>query len=503
MDELEPGPALSAPRDAPARVSPAPDGMAVLHEFHDAMRDAVAKFPAEDWVRLAAQVGAPVQRVRSPEEALRDPAFTRDGSVVEVEGMRMVGHAYGFEKVALPPIRGVARPGEHTTEVKAEAARVRLAPPVGEGPGPPIGSPLEGVVVLDLGLAVAGPFGTQLLADLGATVIAVNSIIFDGFFLQTCFGMSCNRGKRSVAIDLKHPDGLAVLHDLVRGADVLQHNMRYDAAERLGVDYESLKHLNPALVYCHTRGHDSSRMLLPGNDQTAAALAGTSWMEGGVEAGNMPIWPNTSLGDTGNGYLSAIAILQALYHRERTGEGQCVHTSIVNAHLLNASMAWLDEEGTPANRPVLDAMQTGWGDRYGLHETADGWLCVALITDEHASEFARLTGGAMKSRTARAWFDVLDGAGIPCEVADPDFVLSVFNDPELIEKGWVTSYDQALVGRLDVAGLLFDLDATPGRVQGPPVAVGGDTRTVLRSIGYDDGRIEKLVAIGAVSVRES
>jgi len=82
-------------------------------------------------------------------------------------------------------------------------------------------------------------------------------------------------------------------------------------------------------------------------------------------------------------------------------------------------------------------------------------------------------------------------------------VLSVFDDPELIEKGWVTSYDQPLVGRMDVAGLLFDLDATPGRVQGPPVVVGGDTRMVLRNIGYDDDRIDKLIAIGAVSVRES
>ncbi len=101
-------------------------------------------------------------------------------------------------------------------------------------------------------------------------------------------------------------------------------------------------------------------------------------MEGGVEAGNMPIWPNTSLGDTGNGYLSAIAILQALAHRERTGEGQFVHTSIVNAHLLNASMTWLGcGRDVPADRPALDAMQTGWDDRYRLHETADGWLCVA------------------------------------------------------------------------------------------------------------------------------
>jgi crotonobetainyl-CoA:carnitine CoA-transferase CaiB-like acyl-CoA transferase len=503
MDRLEDGPALSAPRDAPQRVSPAPEGMTVLHAFHDAMRDAVAKFPADDWVRLAARVGVPVQRVRSPEDALRDPEFERDGSVVEVDGRRMVGHAYGFEKVASPPIRGAARPGEHTAEVRAEAARARSVTSVVAGTGRSIGSPLEGVVVLDLGLAVAGPFGTQLLADLGATVIAVNDARFDGFFLQTCFGMSCNRGKQSIAIDLKHPEGLAVLHELVRGADVLQHNMRYDAAERLGVDYASLKHLNPGLIYCHTRGHDSSRMLLPGNDQTAAALAGTSWMEGGVESGNMPIWPNTSLGDTGNGYLSAIAILQALYHRERTGQRQFVHTSIVNAHLLNASMTSLDADGTPANRPVLDAMQTGWDARYRLHETASGWLCVALITDEHVSEFARLTRGDMKARTAHAWFDVLDHAGIPCEVADPDFVLSVFDDPELVEKGWVTSYEQALVGRMDVAGLLFDLEATPGRVQGPPLAVGQDTRTVLRNIGYDDDRIDKLIAIGAVSGRES
>ncbi len=222
-------------------------------------------------------------------------------------------------------------------------------------------------------------------------------------------------------------------------------------------------------------------------------------MEGGVEAGNMPIWPNTSLGDTGNGFLSAIAILQALSHRERTGEAQFVSTSIVNAHLLNASMTWIDADGTAAPRPVLDAMQTGWSDRYGLHETADGWLCVALVTDEHVTEFVRLTAGDMKVRSARQWFEILDRAGIPCEVADPDFVLSVFDDPELIEKGWVASYNQPLVGRIDAAGLLFDLDATPGRVQGPPVAVGEHTRVVLRNLGYDDEGIDKLIAAGAVT----
>ncbi len=483
----------------PGRVVPSPDGMIVLHELHNAMRGAVAKLPAEEWVRRAAEANMPVQRVRSPEEALRDPAFERDGSVVDVDGVRMVGHAYHFEKVDNPAIQGPARSGQHTANVRAEAARGE--PEARSGTGRAIASPLEGVIVLDLGLAVAGPFGTQLLADLGATVIAINNPVFANFFLPTCFGMSCNRGKRSIAVDLKHPDGLAVLHELVRRADVLQNNMRYDAAERLGIDYATLRHLNPRLIYCHTRGHDSTRMLLPGNDQTAAALAGTSWMEGGIEADNMPIWPNTSLGDTGNGYLSAIAILQALSHRERTGEGQFLHTSIVNAHLLNASMTSLDADGAPAPRPVLDAMQTGWNDRYRLHETADGWLCVALVTDTHVVEFERLTAAGLETRTASEWFELLDGAGIPCEVADPDFVLSVFDDPELVDKGWVTSYEQALVGRMHVAGLLFDLHATPGRIQGPPIAVGEHTRTILREIGCNDDRIDELIAVGAVNER--
>ena len=81
-------------------------------------------------------------------------------------------------------------------------------------------------------------------------------------------------------------------------------------------------------------------------------------------------------------------------------------------------------------------------------------------------------------------------------------MLSVFDDPELIDKGWVTSYEQALVGRMDVAGLLFDLEATPGRIQGPPIAVGQDTRTVLQNFGYDENRIDELIAVGAVSARE-
>ena len=91
---------------------------------------------------------------------------------------------------------------------------------------------------------------------------------------------------------------------------------------------------------------------------------------------------------------------------------------------------------------------------------------------------------------------------MPCEVADADFVLSLFDDPEMIEKGWVTSYEQPLVGRMNQAGLLFDLDETPGVVQGPPLVPGQHTRAILQRLGYDEDRIEKLIADGAVTAIE-
>jgi crotonobetainyl-CoA:carnitine CoA-transferase CaiB-like acyl-CoA transferase len=223
-------------------------------------------------------------------------------------------------------------------------------------------------------------------------------------------------------------------------------------------------------------------------------------MEAGTETGAMPIWPDTSLGDTGNGFLSAIGIMQAVYHRQRTGEGQFVDTSILYAHLLNTSLAWVESDGTPGPRPKLDALQTGWSDRYRVCETVDGWLCIALVTDQHVADFDRITGGDLTAKSAAAWFDELDAAGVPCEVANPDFVLSLFDDPEMIEKGWVTSFEQPLVGKMEVAGLTFDLHDTPGRVQGPPLVPGQDTRSILTDrLGYDEEKIGKLLANRAVT----
>ena len=255
-----------------------------------------------------------------------------------------------------------------------------------------LSSPLDGVLVLDLGLAVAGPYGTQLLSDLGADVIKINTI-YDMFWHTNHIAMMCNRGKRSLSVDLKSPRGMEILHRLVARADIVQHNMRYEAATRLGVDYASLRAIKPDLIYCHTRGFEHGRAReRTGNDQTASAIAGQSYEDGGCANGGRPLWSTSSLGDLGNGFLSAIGILQALYHRDRTGVGQFVDTSILYACLLNTSYAWLDADGTPAQRPHLDGQELRITARYGLYPCAEGWLCVAAVRDDHWEALARALG---------------------------------------------------------------------------------------------------------------
>ena len=212
-----------------------------------------------------------------------------------------------------------------------------------------------------------------------------------------------NRGKRSIALDLKDPRAMKVLRQLVEKADVVQHNMRYDAAERLKIDYESLKAINPKLIYCHTRGFESGpREGLPGNDQTGACLAGVQYEDGGMAGGGKPLWSLTSLGDTGNGFLSAIAIIQALYQRERTGQGQFCDTSIVNAHLLNSSYAVARPDGSGFERPRIDAQQLGCSATNRLYETRDGWLCIVLPAPGGLGSLLHRHGPATLWRPMRA-----------------------------------------------------------------------------------------------------
>jgi crotonobetainyl-CoA:carnitine CoA-transferase CaiB-like acyl-CoA transferase len=518
------------------RLRVAAEGLPTLQAGLDDFARKFARFTSAAWEGAAAEAGVSVQTVRAPEEALRDELLMADGAVTEVDDVtvgpvRQVGRLYRFSKCSWDVPLPAPSLGEHTAAVRAEAdSGPRDGPPSPpEGTTAPLRHPLEGTRIIDFSLAVAGPFGAQLLAELGADVIKVNSISRPN--LPGHMHAMCERSKRSIAIDLKSAVGKAIFLRLVETADVVHTNMRQAAVDRLGLSYDALRRANPSVIYCHTRGHeDGPRKNLVGHDQSSAAIAGVSWLEGGMDGGGRPHWPSISIGDTGNGFLWASAVVQALYHRDRTGEGQMVDTAIVNAHLLNASMAWTNRDGSVTGaRPRLDGMATGWNALYRLYETSDGWLCIAVLSEDHWQGLCKVvdemtspgpgtTPGLasdrrFQSREGRADHDTdlaavlgrafgrqpvehlqrsLEEAGVPSEISSPDYVLSFFEDSRNATNGRLVSYEDPMAGAATAFGLLADLSDTPGRFQGPPLVVGGQTRDILVELGFDDREISRL-----------
>ncbi len=533
-DEIECNPDLSVQND-PNRFGTSLEEIVAIAHYTPILAERVAKFPASDWLRAAAAADVPIQIVRSAEESLSDPLLLADGCVRELDDpelgpVRQVGTV--IDMSATPSRPGGPAPfcGQHTRQVKEEAARLAALP----GSAAPAGdrglaSPLEGIRVLDLGLAVAGPFCGQVLGDLGADVIKINAF-HDYYFHRNHLAFACNRNKRSLCVDLKTTSGMKLLRELVETADVVLTNMRYDACERLGVDYESLKAIRPDLIYCHMRGNDRGpREKLPANDQMGACLAGLEFEDGGMDEGGKPFWSLTAFGDTGNGFLAANGIIMALYHRQQTGEGQFVSSAIVNAQLLNTSQVLARPDGSGFDRPRLDGDQRGVSALYSLYDTASGWIAIAVVDEEawttlkqvlaHADlddqRFA--TSGqrrandkalreaiqvALRNCSAAEWFSLLDAAGVPVEISDPTFGQRLHENQWMRERGWTVGSDHALVGKFEQFGLIFDFSETPGKLQYPPLVMGDGTREIMHELGYSDERImalheEKVVGVWA------
>jgi crotonobetainyl-CoA:carnitine CoA-transferase CaiB-like acyl-CoA transferase len=531
-DKLDATPDLSVQTD-PNRFGTEPEEIFVINHYQPLMAEAVRKFPAREWVEAGAIADIPIQEVRSPEEALSDPVNLADGCVREIEDpelgtIRQLGALLDFEKTPCSPGGPAPRAGEHTAEVKAEARRLGAAAVDGvKDKGVHLKSPLDGVRVIDLGLAVAGPYGCQVLGDLGADVIKINAF-HDSYWHRNHLSFITNRSKRSLCINLKDPKSREIMIDLIKTADVVQHNMRYEAARRLGLDYETLKAIKPDLIYCHLRGYERGpRETLPANEQTAACVAGVQYEDGAMANGGRPIWNFTMFGDTGTGYLSAIGILHALRHRERTGEGQFLTTAIVNAQLLSCSSVVARPDGGAFDRPLLDRMQYGFSALYGLYETADRWLALAALRDgewealksaapagalddpRFATQASRAANdgalrGALEAifrgETAERWFQRLDGAGVPCEICDETLSQRAQDDPEFKDLGLAISFEHPLVGRCDQVGAPYQLSDTPAAVRLGPLVLGDGTWDVLAELGYSPERINRLAEERCVGV---
>jgi crotonobetainyl-CoA:carnitine CoA-transferase CaiB-like acyl-CoA transferase len=492
--------------------------------YFAAARELFLERPRDEWVELLQARGVPCQPILPVDDALDHPQLRATGAVVTIDvpglgPLTQMGAAYRMD------VDDEVAPSPSPVGTGTETSEARTEGPVPGRPGPtdPSGAPgslmppLAGIRVLDLGTVVAGPFGGMILADLGADVIKVEPMTSSvGASVGTpgdATWVSSNRGKRCIAVDLKSPDGRDVLDRLIASADVVHDNLRLGVAERLGFDHARAASINPRIISSHLTAYGRTGPFAewPGSDQMAQALCGLEWEQGATPAGGHPSWYRFGMTDAVAGLLCAIAILQALRERERTGRGQAIESDILRAGMLLASDGFVGPDALPRRRH-LDVAQTGFGPYTRLYETAKGWICVDATTAEQRGALTAALGAAapfdadegdaleaaFTARCAEDWSRVLDEAGVPNEVAR-DLEDRWCDDADAIANGWVASYEHPVWGRLEQPGPFFALSATPPRVESPPPLVGQHTDEVLHELGFTPEQIGAMRARGAVA----
>ena len=390
---------------------------------------------------------------------------------------------------------------------------------------------LSGYRVLDCSIAMAGPFAAQRLGDLGADVVKVEPVTGEwqrhvaaggarGNKVNVSF-LSLNRNKRSLAIDLKSPDGKAVLLDLVRTADVFLQNYRPGVAKRLGVDYETLSKINPRLVYVSISGYgeDGPYVDRPGQDLILQGMAGAMLSAG--RAGEPPTPAGQYLVDAVTAYTAFEGALAALLHRERTGEGQLVQVNMLDAitTLQMQELSVFTVGGKPQTRSAEPHAHCYIRAPYGAFATSDGYIIIAfpslkkfgeligepsfLTMDDEVDAWSRRdevfarTRERLTAKTSAEWLALFRENDI---WAGPIYgYADLVADPQIAHNGTFVEYDHPTEGRVRTPGFAIRFSKTPSTVaRGAPLA-GEHTRDVLREAGYDDARIEALLKSGALS----
>ncbi|WP_313053501.1 CoA transferase [Pseudomonas lopnurensis] len=462
----------------------------------------IARHPAQDWVEhfwqhdVAAQIAAPFGEIYFDEQA------RVNGYVVEVED-RVLGRTLqpGPAWQVDPPARvGGPAPTAGANDSLLEDARL-APPPVSSGQAEAL-PPLHGLKVLDLGAYLAGPFACMLLADLGAEVVKVEPPSGDAMRrLERTFA-GTQRGKRAVALKLGDPAGQPALETLVKWADVIHHNMRLPAAHKLKVDYDSLRAINPALLYCHVSayGPKGPRADWPGFDQLMQAACGWEVEQGG--AGNPPMWLRFGVGDFFAGLSSLYALLLGLYRRNRTGEGQKVASSLLGATLLSMAETVARPDGSVTDVPHLDREQTGLAPEHRLYRCTDGWIAVAALEPEEATRFAALVGAdpvalfaGLEQADALAR---LEGAQVPAAPVLEAQLEPFLDSSEHAAAGLHANYRHAVYGSLRQIGALWDFGDLPLALDRPPPALGEHSREVLAGLGFDNDTLERLAEAGVI-----
>jgi len=507
-----------------------------MPEMYQAIEKLVATRKREEIVERMHEDLCQVAEILPTRDVLRHPQIIANDMAVVVEDPevgRIIQAGMPFRLAMCPPKAPTPRPapGQHNEEVFAEH-RQPASPTPPNSAGGAHRSPLDGIRVLDFGRMVAGPYGPMVLAGLGADVIHVatsESSPMGAMMNSSSVLLGCEQGKRSILVDMKSSEGAELVRKLIERSDIVHHNLVKGVAERLGIDHESLRKIKPDIISCNAfmYGPDGPLSHLGGNDSLSQALSGLEYEAGPAEEGNRPLYYRFGHTDTTNALSSVVGVLAALAHRDRTGEGQAVWTSLINAATYVCSDVYLTEDGA-ADPPKLDKAQTGFGALYRLYDTQDSWIQVAAVKHEHWPAFCTAVGhpelegderfataearqanrrvleaileDVFMTQTAIQWRRRLNDAGVPAEIAANTIEgESVLFDEENLRLGLVAETQHAELGRLRQFGSLISFSDTPSTVLRPPPVPGENTVEIMRWLDYDQETIDKLLAAGVVA----
>ena len=405
--------------------------------------------------------------------------------------------------------------------------------------------PLAGLVVADLSTVLAGPLCTMLLGDLGADVVKVEPpegdatrgwgppwVGSDDAGTRTAaYFLAVNRNKRSLRLDLKTPDGAAVLGRLIERGDVLVENFRVGGFARLGFDEETLRRTNPALVHLAISGYgtDGASAALPGYDFVIQAVSGLMSITGAADSeGGRPTKVGVAISDVVTGILGAVAVLAALLGRERDGGPTPGRGQRVDISLLGSTLAVLVNQAQ--NAFVSGSAPERLGNAhpnivpYEAFETADDPIVVAVGSERqwlrlcevlglpalgrdprfstngdrvvHRAELRPILAERFREQDARTWLDTLDDGGIPCGPIND--IVRAFKSGEAQALGMTVDQEHPAWGVIRQVGLPFRLSATPASIRTPPPALGDATDKILDWLGYAAADVASLRARGVV-----
>jgi len=393
--------------------------------------------------------------------------------------------------------------------------------------------PLTGIRVLDLTRVLAGPFCTMILSDLGAEVIKVeipdsgdDSRAFGPFIHnRSLYFLSINRAKKSVSLNLKKPRGKEILKELVKHSDILVENYRPGTMEKLGLGYETLKEINPRLIYAASSGfgHTGPDSAKPAYDILAQARGGIMSITGWE--GLAPTRVGMSLGDITAALFTGIGINAALYHREITGMGQKIDVSMLDSQvaiLENALVRYQAEGVSPTpigNRHPTIAPFQAYKGKDGYFVIAVGndnlWssFCTALNNDallsdprfitnrlrtEHVAELNSILEPIFCTKSSREWLAILEAAGIPC--APINDVEAVMQDCQVLARNMIVEVEDKLAGTIKIAGNPIKMSSVPeSPVRDKVPEIGEHNQEVYSGLlGFSEAEILSLQENGVI-----